>query len=79
MTMSNKTIPVASLGFPRIGRHRELKFALEGFWSGKISETELLETAARLRAENWVLQQEKGISHIPPMIFPSTIMSSIRP
>ncbi|WP_425903757.1 5-methyltetrahydropteroyltriglutamate--homocysteine S-methyltransferase [Agrobacterium radiobacter] len=63
--MSNKTIPVASLGFPRIGRHRELKFALEGFWSGKISETELLETAARLRAENWVLQQEKGISHIP--------------
>ncbi|KNY33264.1 MULTISPECIES: 5-methyltetrahydropteroyltriglutamate--homocysteine S-methyltransferase [unclassified Agrobacterium] len=63
--MPNKTIPVASLGFPRIGRHRELKFALEGFWSGKIPETELLETAARLRAENWVLQREKGITHIP--------------
>ncbi|MBP8938024.1 MAG: 5-methyltetrahydropteroyltriglutamate--homocysteine S-methyltransferase, partial [Agrobacterium sp.] len=63
--MPNKTIPVASLGFPRIGRHRELKFALEGFWSGKIPETELLETAARLRAENWVLQREKGIAHIP--------------
>lgn len=63
--MPDKTIPVASLGFPRIGRHRELKFALEGFWSGKISETELLETAARLRAENWALQREKGITHIP--------------
>ncbi len=63
--MPDKTIPVASLGFPRIGRHRELKFALEGFWSGKISDTELLETAARLRAENWALQRGKGITHIP--------------
>ncbi|MBN9555125.1 MAG: hypothetical protein J0H61_10695 [Alphaproteobacteria bacterium] len=24
----------ASLGFPRIGRNRELKLALEDFWSG---------------------------------------------
>ncbi len=63
--MSNQTLPVASLGFPRIGRHRELKFALEGFWSGKIAESDLLETARKLRAENWLLQHEQGITRIP--------------
>jgi 5-methyltetrahydropteroyltriglutamate--homocysteine methyltransferase len=65
MSMSNKTLSVASLGFPRIGRHRELKFALEGFWSGKIAETDLLETARKLRSENWALQRDSGITKIP--------------
>ena len=65
MTMTNQTLTVASLGFPRIGRHRELKFALEGYWSGKIAESDLLETAARLRAEHWALQRDRGISRIP--------------
>ncbi len=63
--MTNQTLTVASLGFPRIGRHRELKFALEGYWSGKIAESDLLETAARLRAEHWALQRDRGISRIP--------------
>ncbi|WP_184703539.1 5-methyltetrahydropteroyltriglutamate--homocysteine S-methyltransferase [Rhizobium lusitanum] len=65
MTVSQNSIPVASLGFPRIGLHRELKFALEGFWSGKIPESELLETARKLRASNWLLQRDRGISRIP--------------
>ncbi|MFT3998613.1 MAG: 5-methyltetrahydropteroyltriglutamate--homocysteine S-methyltransferase [Rhizobium sp.] len=65
MTVSQNNIAVASLGFPRIGRHRELKFALEGFWSGKIAESELLETARKLRAENWSLQRDRGITRIP--------------
>ncbi|MCR6498373.1 5-methyltetrahydropteroyltriglutamate--homocysteine S-methyltransferase [Shinella sp. CPCC 101442] len=63
--MSKQTLPVASLGFPRIGRHRELKFALEGFWSGKIAENDLLEAATKLRAENWVLQRDQGVTRIP--------------
>ncbi len=63
--MSKQTLPVASLGFPRIGRHRELKFALEGFWSGKLADTDLLETAEKLRAENWALQRDQGITRIP--------------
>ena len=63
--MSHRTLPVANLGFSRIGRHRELKFALEGYWSGKIAESDLLETAARLRAENWALQRDRGITKIP--------------
>ena len=35
-------------GVPRIGAHRELKFALEGFWSGTVSGRELSQTATTL-------------------------------
>jgi 5-methyltetrahydropteroyltriglutamate--homocysteine methyltransferase len=59
MSMSNKTLSVASLGFPRIGRHRELKFALEAFWSGKLAEADLLETARKLRAKNWAPARQR--------------------
>ncbi|WP_217181399.1 5-methyltetrahydropteroyltriglutamate--homocysteine S-methyltransferase [Streptomyces sp. AC495_CC817] len=38
------------LGYPRIGRRRELKKAVEAFWSGRIDEQELEATAAELRA-----------------------------
>lgn len=58
-------LKTANLGFPRMGRQRELKFALEGFWSGKRTEDELLETARSLRAEHWKLQQAAGIDFIP--------------
>ena len=58
-------VPVATLGVPRIGRRRELKFALESYWSGKSSAAELLETAKRLRAANWEEQRARGITKIP--------------
>ncbi|OSP10449.1 5-methyltetrahydropteroyltriglutamate--homocysteine S-methyltransferase [Microbacterium sp. LEMMJ01] len=38
------------LGYPRIGRRRELKKAVEAFWAGRINEQELERTAADLRA-----------------------------
>jgi 5-methyltetrahydropteroyltriglutamate--homocysteine methyltransferase len=38
------------LGYPRIGRRRELKKAVEAFWAGKIGADELEATAAELRA-----------------------------
>jgi 5-methyltetrahydropteroyltriglutamate--homocysteine methyltransferase len=38
------------LGYPRIGRRRELKKAVEAFWAGKISADELEKTASDLRA-----------------------------
>lgn len=41
-----------NLGFPRIGQRRELKFALESYWSGESTENELTQTAASLRATN---------------------------
>jgi 5-methyltetrahydropteroyltriglutamate--homocysteine methyltransferase len=37
------------LGYPRIGRRRELKKAVEAFWAGRIDEQELEKTAAALR------------------------------
>jgi hypothetical protein len=41
--MSPSSIPVATLGTPRIGPRRELKTALESFWAGKSDEKSLLE------------------------------------
>jgi 5-methyltetrahydropteroyltriglutamate--homocysteine methyltransferase len=38
------------LGYPRIGRRRELKKAVEAFWAGRISADELEAAAAELRS-----------------------------
>src|ERR1700744_5587943 len=59
------TILSANLGFPRIGAHRELKSALEKFWSDPITAEALSITAASLRARHWFVQQKAGIDHIP--------------
>ena len=58
-------LTTANLGFPRMGLHRELKFALESFWSGKTGEDDLLAVARDLRRRHWLLQQQAGISIIP--------------
>ncbi len=63
--MSTSSISVASLGTPRIGPRRELKMALESYWSGRTDEKSLVETAAGLRAANWARQKSLGISVIP--------------
>ncbi|MBY0337720.1 MAG: 5-methyltetrahydropteroyltriglutamate--homocysteine S-methyltransferase [Acetobacteraceae bacterium] len=55
----------ANLGYPRIGPRRELKSALEAFWSGQSGEAELQATAAALRAGTRAVHQGSGISHIP--------------
>ena len=55
----------ANLGFPRIGRRRELKKAVEAYWKGKIEECELQQVCRDLREANWCLQQDLGIEHIP--------------
>ena len=56
---------MASLGTPRIGPRRELKFALESFWSGATDESALIETGAGLRAANWARQKKLGVTVIP--------------
>jgi len=63
--MSRSSIPVATLGVPRIGRRRELKFALESYWSGKSSADDLLEAAKTLRAVSWTEQRDRGVTKIP--------------
>ena len=64
-TISTSALPVASLGTPRIGPRRELKFALESFWSGATSESALIEAGAGLRAANWARQKKLGVTVIP--------------
>ncbi|MDA8486479.1 5-methyltetrahydropteroyltriglutamate--homocysteine S-methyltransferase [Pseudomonas resinovorans] len=54
-----------SLGFPRIGRDRELKKALEAFWKGELDEAGLRAVGRQLRAEHWQLQKEAGIDLLP--------------
>ena len=54
-----------NLGFPRIGPRRELKWAVEAYWAGKIDEAAMLETAAAIRKNNWLLQKQQGLQHIP--------------
>jgi 5-methyltetrahydropteroyltriglutamate--homocysteine methyltransferase len=53
------------LGYPRIGRNRELKKACEAFWAGKIDENDLYEQGRKIRKENWLMMKEAGIDLIP--------------
>ena len=55
----------SNLGFPRIGRRRELKVALEDHWAGKLDEAGLMAKAGALRSTHWRLQQGIGTGHIP--------------
>ncbi len=59
--MAVATIP----GYPRIGKHRELKKALEAFWSGKIGEEDLLAAGAEVRRSGWEAQAGAGIDLSP--------------
>ena len=52
------------IGYPRIGKDRELKFASEKFFKGEIDEAGLLEVAKNIRKEDLLKQKEAGISCI---------------
>lgn len=60
-----RKIPVATLGVPRIGRRRELKAALEAYWSGRSSASDLLDVASELRKASWLEQRDRGVTRIP--------------
>ena len=49
-------VQASNLGYPRIGSKRELKHALEQFWSGQRSETELLEQYDAISQAGFLLQ-----------------------
>lgn len=53
------------VGYPRIGTLRELKFASETYFKHTIEQTELKQTANRLRKTHWKTQLEHGIEFIP--------------
>ncbi|WP_314342331.1 5-methyltetrahydropteroyltriglutamate--homocysteine S-methyltransferase [Simonsiella muelleri] len=52
-------------GYPRVGAKRELKFAVEAFWKGVKSETEVREVAAEIRRVNWATQKAAGADLLP--------------
>ncbi|SIO17277.1 methionine synthase (B12-independent) [Sulfurivirga caldicuralii] len=56
---------IHNLGFPRFGAQRELKFALERYWRGELSQHELLAVGHELRLRHWQLQQDAGVALIP--------------
>lgn len=51
------------LGYPRIGRRRELKKAVEAFWAGRSDLAELEATAAALRAATRERLAALGLGH----------------
>ncbi|GAB7361581.1 hypothetical protein MBLNU230_g1633t1 [Neophaeotheca triangularis] len=53
------------LGFPRMGKLRDLKKANEAYWGGKLSRDELLAEGKRLRQEHWKIQKDAGVDVIP--------------
>ena len=52
-------------GYPRVGAKRELKFAVEAFWKGNISESELNQVARDIRQQNWATQIAAGVDLLP--------------
>ncbi len=55
----------ATLGYPRMGEFRELKKAVEAYWKGDKTETQLNDEAVAIRKRNWQHQKAEGISYIP--------------
>ena len=53
------------IGYPRIGAHRELKFATEKYFRGEISEQDLQHTAKHIRSTQWQRQKDADIDLIP--------------
>jgi len=58
-------ITTHNLGFPRIGKKRQLKFLLERYWSGEIEQVQLEQEGQQIRQENWRLQANTGLDLIP--------------
>ncbi|MFJ2669430.1 5-methyltetrahydropteroyltriglutamate--homocysteine S-methyltransferase [Streptomyces sp. NPDC087525] len=52
-------------GYPRQGRNRELKKAIEGYWKGRVTADALRETAEGLRRSNWRQLADAGIHEVP--------------
>lgn len=65
-----------NLGFPRIGKKRELKFELEKFWRGEISTDSLLKTGLELRQQNWKSQSKLNYAPVGDFSFYDQILDT---
>ena len=59
------TIQTANLGFPRLGRKREWKKAIESYWAKKIDLDTLNTTLNDLHKENLLLQKYYKLDSVP--------------
>jgi 5-methyltetrahydropteroyltriglutamate--homocysteine methyltransferase len=64
-TQKTTTIKTWNLGYPRIGRKRDLKKALEAYWSKTIPVEDLEATAKKICLTRWKRQNELGVDSIP--------------
>lgn len=53
------------IGFPRIGEHRELKFATEKYFRKEITEDEFKQITKDIRKKHWKEVEDAGIDIIP--------------
>ncbi|MET3917075.1 5-methyltetrahydropteroyltriglutamate--homocysteine methyltransferase [Variovorax sp. OAS795] len=58
------TTRIHTLGFPRMGANRELKFALEKHWRGEIDRAALEAVGEQLRERHWQAQRDAGLDYV---------------
>ncbi len=54
----------ATIGYPRIGKNREVKRALEAYWAGKTDAETLISTVEAVQEDGWRAQQERGVDAV---------------
>ena len=77
--MTHTPFPAATIvGYPRVGRFRELKKAQEAFWKGKITQDELRQAAADVQRTYYDRVIERGLSATDSSI-PATFSYAFSP
>ncbi|CAD7697891.1 unnamed protein product [Ostreobium quekettii] len=56
--------PTSTIGFPRMGRNRDLKRALESYWKGNSTAEELVAVSNEVQKKAWAAQKDAGVSLI---------------
>ncbi len=69
LTITNTPFSATILGSPRIGPNRELKRAIEGYWSSRIQRPDLEAVAADIRASTRAQLHAAGLDSIPVNTF----------
>jgi len=58
------SIITSTVGYPRIGKNREVKKALESFWRDELTADQLLQIVREVEETSWKIQAETGIEQI---------------
>lgn len=73
--MSTVAFPTTTIeGYPRIGAQRELKRALESYWSGQIDADTFRSTTRALRIDTYNHLRDLGLSE--PYAIPADVAST---